>query len=413
MNRQYIGARYVPKFFENPNGGCDWIKALSYEPLTVVTYLGNSYTSRKFVPLNTEITNSEFWCPTGNYNAQIEEYRKETSDYSSKVELYSKKVDDWLYFTGKNILIIGDSISDESVNPPNWVARAKEHLSGVASITNVSVAGAHYNEIPSMISKFETLNEFDLIIVEMGVNDFKRNDKMSVFNTNVRSALQSIRDKNGKANVFIITPISCTSTESNTLGYNLQMYRACLVGVCKDLNYPFMNGTDLPYLTSGAGYDYLPDGTHPSKEYADFMCRMILNKIATGGDSSFASDNLNIANVSQYLTNCTGDLFCYIDSALKMHILGNITTSVGLTKVTMGDITKVCEDLFTKGKISADQYKTVASSVANSASEMITSIVTPDGNKLRVFSSATINTGSVLSFEFTNSPDWLTGVKQK
>lgn len=41
MNRQYIGARYVPKFFDDGKGSSEWISGLSYEPLTVVTHLGN------------------------------------------------------------------------------------------------------------------------------------------------------------------------------------------------------------------------------------------------------------------------------------------------------------------------------------------------------------------------------------
>lgn len=70
-NRQYVGARYVPKIIG------EWDKALQYEALSVVTYKGNSFTSKKPVPANIEINNSEYWVNTGNYNAQVEEYRKE------------------------------------------------------------------------------------------------------------------------------------------------------------------------------------------------------------------------------------------------------------------------------------------------------------------------------------------------
>ena len=45
-NRQYIGARYVPKFADP----VEWNSALSYEALTIVTHLGNSFTSKKPVP---------------------------------------------------------------------------------------------------------------------------------------------------------------------------------------------------------------------------------------------------------------------------------------------------------------------------------------------------------------------------
>ena len=69
--RQYIGARYVPKFFENPNGSAEWIKEKTYEALTIVTYLGDSYTSRKNVPINIDISNTDYWVLTGNFNAQL------------------------------------------------------------------------------------------------------------------------------------------------------------------------------------------------------------------------------------------------------------------------------------------------------------------------------------------------------
>lgn len=72
INRQYVGARYVPKIMG------EWNKTLQYEALSVVTYMGNSFTSKVPVPANVEINNTDYWVNTGNYNAQVEEYRKET-----------------------------------------------------------------------------------------------------------------------------------------------------------------------------------------------------------------------------------------------------------------------------------------------------------------------------------------------
>ena len=71
INRQYVGARYVPKIMG------EWNKTLQYEALSVVTYMGNSFTSKVPVPANVEITNVDYWVNTGNYNAQVEEYRQE------------------------------------------------------------------------------------------------------------------------------------------------------------------------------------------------------------------------------------------------------------------------------------------------------------------------------------------------
>ena len=134
--RQYIGARYVPKIFNNPNGSAEWVKETSYEALTIVTYLGNSYTSKKPVPVNTDITNSEYWVITGNYNAHVEEYRKEvellrcwvtpqmfgaksdgvTNDYDALI-----KACNWGVANKKPILITRDTAYNGTITLSNFL----------------------------------------------------------------------------------------------------------------------------------------------------------------------------------------------------------------------------------------------------------------------------------------------------
>ena len=58
----------------------EWDNSRGYEPLTIVLHEGNSYTSAQTVPPGIDINNSEFWMMTGNYNAQIEQYRKEVHE---------------------------------------------------------------------------------------------------------------------------------------------------------------------------------------------------------------------------------------------------------------------------------------------------------------------------------------------
>lgn len=74
--RQYIGARYVP-LFADP---IEWVNTRVYEPLTIVLHAGNSYTSRQYVPTGIDINNTDYWANTGNYNAQIEQYRNESQN---------------------------------------------------------------------------------------------------------------------------------------------------------------------------------------------------------------------------------------------------------------------------------------------------------------------------------------------
>ena len=70
---QYIGPRIAPVFADP----VEWSSTKQYEPLTIVTYQGNSFTSRQFVPVGIGIDNADFWVETGNYNAQVEAYRQE------------------------------------------------------------------------------------------------------------------------------------------------------------------------------------------------------------------------------------------------------------------------------------------------------------------------------------------------
>lgn len=80
--REYIGARYVP-VFANP---VEWSATRGYEPLTIVTYQGDSYTSTQYVPTGIPIENETFWVKTGNYNAQVEAYRKEVERLSGNLD---------------------------------------------------------------------------------------------------------------------------------------------------------------------------------------------------------------------------------------------------------------------------------------------------------------------------------------
>lgn len=85
--RQYIGARYVPKFYEGPNG-TEWTTNTAYEALTIVTRNGNSYTSKKPVPasVGSPNNNPEYWASTGIYNAQVEELRNDIDAVSDRVD---------------------------------------------------------------------------------------------------------------------------------------------------------------------------------------------------------------------------------------------------------------------------------------------------------------------------------------
>lgn len=92
---QYIGARYVPKIFSNPNGTSDWLSGAAYEPLTIVAYAGNSFTSKKPVPasVGNPAANPEYWAPTGIYSEQVEHLRQEVAAMTDDIETVQSDVD--------------------------------------------------------------------------------------------------------------------------------------------------------------------------------------------------------------------------------------------------------------------------------------------------------------------------------
>ena len=85
--RQYVGARYVPTFGRKGEDNIQWDNTKPYEPLTIVLYQGNSYTSRTYVPVGVEIDNTDYWALTGDFNAQIELIKRDIADLDIRLQV--------------------------------------------------------------------------------------------------------------------------------------------------------------------------------------------------------------------------------------------------------------------------------------------------------------------------------------
>ena len=85
-SRQYVGARYVPVFGHGGHSPIEWDGgAEAYEPLSIVYHVGTTYTSRQYVPAGVDITDTNYWVVTANYNAQVEQYRQEVLGFSDRI----------------------------------------------------------------------------------------------------------------------------------------------------------------------------------------------------------------------------------------------------------------------------------------------------------------------------------------
>lgn len=131
--KQYIGARYVPEFADP----LDWDSSKTYEPLTIVYYEGNSYTSRQSVPTGIDIANDDYWALTGNYNAQIEQYRTEVQQVSSNLQTLETTV--------------SSNTSDIAANRKSIATETSQRTQQFNKLSSQIASKA---DIPSMVNEF-------------------------------------------------------------------------------------------------------------------------------------------------------------------------------------------------------------------------------------------------------------------
>lgn len=206
--REYIGARYVP-IFADP---IEWDDTRSYEPLTIVIYQGNSYTSTQNVPTGIDITNEQYWVNTGNYNAQVEAYRQEVnnavSNFNDTIDglgtaanknftqtvapgstdlITSGGVSSWgnalaNEISVKKILVVGDSFTDLTNTNKVWaefiddkpqynvINYAKGGAGFVVSTPNDSSSKTFIQQLNQAVS--DGVTDVDIIIAYGGYNDY-------------------------------------------------------------------------------------------------------------------------------------------------------------------------------------------------------------------------------------------------
>lgn len=172
--RQYIGARYVPKF-----DGVHNINK-SYEPLTIVTDIGNttSYTSKKMVPVGIELTNTEYWAITGTLSGALLELQNRMTVAENDIDALQKQEkinailigDSWGNATGSSAVhgwqyYLEDMFDFETVYA-NAYGGAGFSATG-SGVTNKSFIDLLMEVEPNVANP----NDINLIIVAGGVND--------------------------------------------------------------------------------------------------------------------------------------------------------------------------------------------------------------------------------------------------
>ena len=256
--RGYIGARYVP-VMANP---IEWSDTQGYEPLTIVIHEGNSYTSTQTVPPGIDINNTEFWALTGNYNAQIEQYRKEVHDLQVSVDGWQDQLDsatsdisglttkignaeinitslqNLTMLQGKTAIFLGDSLTYGQDNSSTTGQVAKPwptvfgELTG-CSVTNIAVGGAtaaEYSGAPS--TAYQQANsvtqEYDIAFLMFGTNDYGYDGTISPDSSyqGIKDAINNLLTKFPNMMIIgVIPPYMPGDTVVNASGRTALLYK--------------------------------------------------------------------------------------------------------------------------------------------------------------------------------------------
>lgn len=191
--RQYIGARYVIKIYENSTdpSSAEWEQG-NFEPLVMVTWQNGSYLSKKEVPgtVGNPANNPDYWVQTGFYNGQIAALQQQIDTINNsvipainntisaidvKTDSNSMKLKN---LPDRKILFIGDSYAGiDNGSGQNYVDIAATILgcdyvdvkhAGIG-FTNINSQGTFLEYLQTVTSDRDTYTD---IVVCGGCNDY-------------------------------------------------------------------------------------------------------------------------------------------------------------------------------------------------------------------------------------------------
>ena len=330
--RQYIGARYVPLFFDN-NGSTEWVANHAYEPLTIVTYLGNSYTSKKNVPSNVgnPASNPTYWASTGIYNSQIEQYREEVAEYKEQVDDVVEDITDINseltvlanrdrnksnYTYGRKFVFVGDSYALQTSNWMDYIItmlgiNTDQYVkvrSGGRGFSIVAAGGTFTDLLTASFSAIDQ-NVTDVVVCG-GINDYNATaDQIS-------AGIESF-----KTSCLYFFP-NCQIHVGFISWENGTTYVNQLAKVCSTYKIASMDKSRMDFLDGAQmamhRYDLFADDIHPNANGGLYIARCIKQCLTNGSCpspfnvSKWTANDLSSS--SDFTLALTGTVDTWIDS---------------------------------------------------------------------------------------------------
>lgn len=335
MDNVYIGARYVPKF----DGAYDPTK--EYEPLTIVTYESNSYTSKRAVPANTFPTNDTYWAETGNFNAQVQDLSDAVNELNNNTIPFLQSEIEAIgdipnILDNKRILIVGDSISDLEHFPNCWVKNFKEYCDELDNVTvdTFAINGEAFSGVSgiaaSWVSSTVSGEGYDYIIFIIGMNDWGAqvpignyaSDDYTTFIGSINKVHAHIMTNYPNAKVFWASIIPTFFDSAVIAGRKIvkSFYNAAILSRAQSFNnYMIDLSCGIPSYRDGLTLDHL----HPNSDGAALINEfIILNLNAPQTD---IGDKVEYTDYTVSDTGISGNIRLYSDCHGKL--LFNINVS--------------------------------------------------------------------------------------
>ena len=285
--RQYVGARYVP-VFANP---LEWSDTREYEPLTIVAYQGNSYTSMQYVPTGISIADTAYWALTGNFNAQVEAYRAEVRAFDDRINANAAAINANAAAISANtaeisanatainanaaaiaqektdrttnvMLAFGDSYGVDTVSQgPVWCEITANKLQAT-ELHNYCVAGATFNttkeknffvQVDKAISEIKNPEYVKYVGIVGGTNDGSNS---------IADAIVSLVAKINSAFPNAVIGIGLNAAKQDILSYGAKQKRIAALNLNGNFDTPvFIDSVVYTQLANGCMMD---DNIHPT-----------------------------------------------------------------------------------------------------------------------------------------------------
>lgn len=339
--RQYVGARYVPKFADP----LAWQSGTSYEALTIVQYNNSSYTSKIPVPANVgnPADNPTYWALTGNYNAQVEAYREATvavqeslneteQNLANEIEARENAdntINHRLNPNNRIVVIIGDSYGDPSTPVGNVTKVYPKYIPEALGLTEgstffnyclhstgwVGVTGnpTWYERVQSFYNAHTDIaNSVTDIVFLGGANDLGANQTTVV--TNMTNAMNFIKTNFPIAKVY--AGVCGMAFRDSTFLSKYQSLVEVTKIMCNTLNWKYMQGFEyILHYNDRLNADMV----HPTQR-GEYLIAACLVSYLNGGDFSHSLEGSGII-----LNGYSGSGVCFTsENHIYLNIIGGV-----------------------------------------------------------------------------------------